>query len=118
MKFNTYSASAPHDSDQWATTDRGWLYEEYSGVDSIGEPVTGEKTVGNYLDYGPLHSRYDDKKNSEPGNVHAVYHGSIVDWTRPVEFWQSGPTKSKCLPTVEAAKAWLVEMHSGQKALL
>ncbi len=114
MKFDSYSASAPHESDPWSSTDRGWLYDTFEGVDSIGVAYSGTITVGNYLDYGPCRQG----ENQSEGWVHVVYHGRFVDPNKHPEFWRPGVHKSRYCQTVDAAKAWLIEMHTGQKGLL
>ena len=46
-----YRRNAPCESDEWATSDRGWLYDpDHPDRD---RSYNGNLPVGNYLDYGP-----------------------------------------------------------------
>jgi hypothetical protein len=89
-----YSASAPIESDRWAATDRGWLYDY----------AFGNWPVGNYVDYapcGPHHAEHPE------GAVHAVvtpyrYHpetGSIWRYLGETRWCRD----------VDDAKAWIAD---------
>ncbi len=59
--WDDHKASLPHESTQWAASDRGWLF--IHGASS---------SIGNYLDYRPDHWRNAEERAAQPGNVHAV----------------------------------------------
>lgn len=88
--WSDYTKFADHGSDEWATSDRGWL-------------VLDDKAVANYLDYGSKHYRSPHEycspgrpcRDCQPGNVHACYYGP------------NGPRCSSYFMTVADAKAWL-----------
>jgi len=92
--WEDYSAQASRRSNRWAASDRGWLFDGKR-----------ERSLGNYLDYGPDHYRSPHEycrpnactcRASQPGNVHAiVYRGD------------QGATTCHYFETVEQAKAWI-----------
>jgi hypothetical protein len=60
MHWNHYRSDAPHDSDQWATTDRGWLHIAIDEHPDVNRDTTqrrrdyisdGLLCAGNYLHY-------------------------------------------------------------------
>lgn len=74
-----------------ATSPRGWYWPKTST--RPGETLC----AGHYLDYGPGHYRYDNQKDSEPGNIHCVV---IAQATGKCVAW-------KYVETVEAARAFI-----------
>lgn len=107
--WNEYSTAATHESDKWASTDRGWLkaltgpwkYEDASQYTHETMPVPDEdvpggwreqSTLGNYLDYGPDHYRSAEDRAKQPGNVHCVCYPSHT---------------YGYVETVEQARAWI-----------
>lgn len=74
-----------------ASSPRGWYWPKGS--------TTPGKTLcaGHYLDYGPKHSRHDDRQQVEPGSIHCVVFAK-----------SSGRCyDSRYVETVEAARAWI-----------
>ena len=97
MVWKCYEASQPQESEHWATSDRGWLF------DTEGSPL------GNYLDYGPDHYRSPHEYchpgeckcwQSQPGNVHAIAHDR----------------GSRYCKSVEHAKRWIEQQVTGQQS--
>lgn len=67
LRFNEFRRNAPHDSDSWATTDRGWAWA----------PENGARCFAHYLDYRGTSSQGRDGKF-----VHVVIVDRGVVWTR------------------------------------
>jgi hypothetical protein len=79
-RWDEYSPSAPHSSDRWATTARGWLF-------------AGNQSRGFYLDYGDQHHRSPHEycrgechcRLSQPGNILAVINDGASRYVETVE---------------------------------
>ena len=95
--WDEYTDKVPHESDRWATSDRGWLL------------VPGLKgTVANYLDYGPDHYRSPHRDGErkpcltcQPGNVHVCVYRCGQDYR---EYSQN--FGFRYCETVADAKTW------------
>jgi hypothetical protein len=94
--FDDYLASAPHASERWAATDRGWMYDE--GGDCVGFYLTYEAIVG-YREASVLACIY---ARVHPGTG---YGGTCNN-------------RSKDCGTVHEARAWMREAQTGQRALV
>jgi hypothetical protein len=68
--FDEYRANAPRESERWATTNRGWVFE-------TGETDDDRRTFAHYLDYTGTSERGRDGKR-----VHVVIVGRGVVWVR------------------------------------
>ena len=90
--FDSYTKDADHDSDRWATTDRGWL-------------TVDEVMRGNYCEYPAIVNCTDTP------HIHAVVFKTT---TRGDHYGY----KSACFATVDGAKAWMVEEVTGQLTLV
>lgn len=102
-----HEAAAPYESDRWATTDRGWLYDPAHPDRSEHDWLfPGNLPVGNYLDYGPCGEHY---RNNPRGAVHACFTPWYVE---PI-------TRSLCrdltvsthVHTPAEAQAWIAEQY-------
>jgi hypothetical protein len=94
--FDDYRANAPEDSEQWAASDRGWLYDEVG--DCIGFYLTYEAMAG-YREAYVLACVYE---RVHPGTG---YGGTCNN-------------RSKDCASVQEARAWMLEAHTGQLALV
>lgn len=74
LRVDAYSASEPIESDRWATTDRGWIYDD--GHPDRDRAYDGNRPIGNYLDYGPCGEHY---RTDPRGAVHACYTPWRID---------------------------------------
>ena len=102
--WSEYTASAPHGSEAWASSDRGWLkaicdpfeWEKHSQYTSETMPVWDadinawreQSTLGNYLDYRPCR----EYESAEKPQVHAVCYVT---------------GKSQYFMTVQQAREWI-----------
>jgi hypothetical protein len=92
IELSDFSAKAPYSSDQWASTDRGWIFavrgdrqDGYYGEDYV--------TLGHYLDYEPC------------------------GYARPAVHAHSCVTRqSKHFETPTEARLWILEQAKGQVA--
>lgn len=106
--WRVYRADVPRSSDEWSSTDRGWLFETH------GSPDREDWTcLGHYLDYGRDHYRSPHEycspdgctcRRSQPGNVHAV----VTRGDRPARYFR----------TPAEARAWIAFKATGQLPLL
>lgn len=70
IRHDRHWNTADHDSDQWASTDRGWSFlEQHPDLDESDEYYS--LCCGNYLDYGQVDDGYYKREHPE-GTVHAV----------------------------------------------
>jgi hypothetical protein len=103
LTCDAHEASAPYESDRWASTDRGWLYDPaHPNADYHG----GNLPIGNYLDYGPCGEHY---RNNPDGAVHVCFTPWWIDpVTRSI---CRGVTESTHVHTPAEAQAWLAEQY-------
>jgi hypothetical protein len=97
MQWDIHEASAPYESDRWASSDRGWLF----GCERC------KTSLGHYLDYGQTSAA-----GHPDGDVHAVLihhheHGGRC-LTRTAE--------SRHFRTPAQARAWLENVSGAQQA--
>ena len=97
--WNAYRASAPFSSEEWAATDRGWLY--LLNHPNKDEAWDGNLSVGNYLAY-PRHP--------EGPMVHACWTPWKIDPVTKGYVRLTG--EAKVCATVTEAQAWLEEKVS------
>lgn len=110
LTSQNYRRNVPYESDEWATSDRGWLYDpEHPDRD---RSYNGNLPVGNYLDYGPCGDHYLEKPG---GAVHACYTPWYVDECTGCIVHL--PTVASWHRTTAEAKAWIEEKHTGQLSL-
>ncbi len=96
---DAFEASAPHESDRWATTDRGWLYDPAHPDQWPGQNLP----VGNYLDYGPLGEHH---RQNPAGAVHAVFTPWYEDHGH-----RRAPTIATHVHTPAQAQEWITEQY-------
>jgi|SRR5262252_2290700 len=98
LRFEDFTATAPHDSAQWASTDRGWLYADGSGC------------VGFYLHYPARQGWRED--GFVLASVYERYSNELTGT------WFMRNERSTRCATVQQARAWMLEQHTGQMPLL
>jgi len=93
LRWDEYTDQVERDSNNWATTPRGWLF-------------ANDKCVGFYLDYGPNHYRSPHQYcrpnhlccECQPGNVLAVVNGGgsryVETLDQAKQFVESGVTQN------------------------
>jgi hypothetical protein len=86
--WDIHEASAPHESERWAITDRGWLFHGCGTA------------LGHYLDYGP---DWNGEDRSPDGNVHAV----SISHTRHENGCTTATREARHFRTCVQARAWL-----------
>jgi hypothetical protein len=90
MTFDAYTATAPHASDRWATSDRGWLF------DALGD------CRGFYLTY----------EAAQYVRETPYVFASVYDWTHPgTGFGSTTNVHDSRWATVEEAQAWMLAEH-------
>ena len=106
VSWDIHEASAPYESDRWASSDRGWLH---------GCPCHGCTTsLGHYLDYT---GTSEDGRRPE-GNVHAVLIAHVAH--RPGPYGAQCSTRTSAVRwfrTSAEARAWLESESTGQQTL-
>lgn len=120
--WDEYRCAATRGSDEWAASDRGWLFVEietalHSGMkvmyDRERKVWREESSLGNYLDYGADHyrSKHGSEGNGvchcatcEPGNIHCVVYLNPDSSMRTV---------SRYVATIEQAREW-IEAEAGK----
>ena len=94
--WDNFTSTADHASDKWAASDRGWMYDE------LGD------CVGFYLHY-----------EARPGYREAFVLACVYERCNPgTGYGGTCKHSSKDCQTVEEARAWMVEQHTGQMALV
>jgi hypothetical protein len=94
MTFDAYTSAAPHNSERWATSDRGWLYDAFG--DCRGFYLTYE--AAQYVRETPY------------------VFASVYDRTHP-RTGCGGTTnvRERRCATVAEAQAWMLAAHAGDE---
>ena len=100
MKWNDHRADAPYESDQWATTDRGWLH--WVNHPHLDGGYFESSAVGNYLDYGPVGS-----SGPQGERVHACAY--LFTHDQLTGLIHSTPTRCKWFENTVEARQWIEE---------
>lgn len=96
-RASIYETNKAWDEPAGASTARGWYWPKKST--RPGETIC----AGHYLDYGPNHRRFDNRKDSEPGSIHCVV---IAKLTGKCAAWAyvTTPEAARAFIETEAAK--------------
>lgn len=102
LRVDAFQATAPYESDRWASTDRGWLYD----VEHPARNGRENLPVGNYLDYGPCGAHHRERPE---GSVHAMF----TPWENdPITgAHRQFPCSAAYVHTPEAAQLWIEQQH-------
>lgn len=98
---DAYRQSARRSSPRWASTDRGWLYDQQHP-----HRAAYRLPIGNYLDYAPCGPHYAVQPE---GAVHAVVTPWSVDPVTGCHFTYQ--RESRWCRTVQEAQAWITERY-------
>lgn len=99
--FDAFTRTAPHMSDRWATSDRGWLYDGDGEHDCLGFYLAYDAIPG-YREAFVLACVYDRPRHPLTGNRTAnTTNNRSRDWA-----------------SVAEAQAWMLEQHTGQLTLV
>ena len=109
--WDAFTKSAPHNSHIWATTDRGWLT-----IDGFMRGNYLEYPVGEFRDQAIIHAvvfQCELKHGYTPEPENIPWHERD-----PGKYLLGIGKKIGTFPTVELARAWMIENTIGQLALL